>query len=249
MIQNRDIAWRRVTAEGIAIVVSILLAFWIQAWWEDRQERREERVILSAILEEFREKRDVLHSATRINRAILDSTRKLQQLATGPDQQIDAQAVDVLLADLSWVEDEADWFTPTLDGIIASGSLSLISNPALRQQLVSSRRWTETVRLYYRQETDFMFQTFGPYLQVHAYMPPILNVMKNEPGPEAAWSMSGGNIHSGDYDNSTLLSDRQFENILAVRAGRLQSILEIAFPPAEQQIEQIIHLIEGELAQ
>ena len=38
---TRSIPWPRILAEGVAIVVSILLAFGIQAWWEDSQDRAE----------------------------------------------------------------------------------------------------------------------------------------------------------------------------------------------------------------
>ena len=39
---NRTIPWLRVLVEGVVIVVSILLAFGVQAWWEGQQERRDE---------------------------------------------------------------------------------------------------------------------------------------------------------------------------------------------------------------
>jgi hypothetical protein len=38
---TRSIPWPRILAEGGAIVVSILLAFGIQAWWEGAQELNE----------------------------------------------------------------------------------------------------------------------------------------------------------------------------------------------------------------
>jgi hypothetical protein len=38
----RKIPWGRILAEGILIVVSILLAFSIEAWWARRGERRDE---------------------------------------------------------------------------------------------------------------------------------------------------------------------------------------------------------------
>jgi hypothetical protein len=34
-----NIPWKRLSAEGLAIVVSILLAFWIDAWWDTRKDR------------------------------------------------------------------------------------------------------------------------------------------------------------------------------------------------------------------
>lgn len=48
-----QIPWTRILAEGAIIVVSILLAFAIQAWWEGSKERAEEQRILAAIRAEL----------------------------------------------------------------------------------------------------------------------------------------------------------------------------------------------------
>ncbi len=37
-MRKLDIAWRRLLIEGTAIVLSILLAFAIDAWWQDREQ-------------------------------------------------------------------------------------------------------------------------------------------------------------------------------------------------------------------
>ena len=51
---TRQVPWLRLLAEGFAIVVSILLAFGIQAWWEDRQERAVETALLTGLVEDLR---------------------------------------------------------------------------------------------------------------------------------------------------------------------------------------------------
>jgi hypothetical protein len=51
---TRQVPWLRILAEGFAIVVSILLAFGIQAWWEDRQERAVEAALLTGLVEDLR---------------------------------------------------------------------------------------------------------------------------------------------------------------------------------------------------
>jgi len=50
----RQVPWPRIFAEGLAIVVSILLAFGIQAWWEERQERAVEKALLAGLIEDLR---------------------------------------------------------------------------------------------------------------------------------------------------------------------------------------------------
>jgi len=46
---TRSIPWPRILAEGVAIVVSILLAFGIQAWWQGVQDRLVEEAHLGAL--------------------------------------------------------------------------------------------------------------------------------------------------------------------------------------------------------
>ena len=44
LVQN--IHWPRILAEGAVIVISILLAFWIDAWWDRQQDAAQEKVLL-----------------------------------------------------------------------------------------------------------------------------------------------------------------------------------------------------------
>lgn len=62
---RREIPWLRILAEGTAIVVSILLAFAIDAWWDERQEAAAQRAQMRALLEEFREARSQLEVQVR----------------------------------------------------------------------------------------------------------------------------------------------------------------------------------------
>jgi hypothetical protein len=50
---NGTISWPRITTEAAAIVGSILLAFAIDAWWDERQLRAEEQEILRGLKGEF----------------------------------------------------------------------------------------------------------------------------------------------------------------------------------------------------
>ena len=51
----RNLPWVRITAEGIAIIVSILIAFAIDAWWDERKEEQEAHRALTAIKAELHE--------------------------------------------------------------------------------------------------------------------------------------------------------------------------------------------------
>jgi len=53
MKDDNAIAWRRVTVEGTVIVISILLAFAIDAWWEERNAREAEFEQLVRVAQEL----------------------------------------------------------------------------------------------------------------------------------------------------------------------------------------------------
>ena len=53
MANIRQIPWRRILIDGAVIVVSILLAFSIDAWWNNRIEQQREREQLVSMRAEF----------------------------------------------------------------------------------------------------------------------------------------------------------------------------------------------------
>jgi len=55
MATLRDIQWLRIGTESLAIVGSILLAFAIDAWWDEHTREDRESVLLSGLLEDLRE--------------------------------------------------------------------------------------------------------------------------------------------------------------------------------------------------
>ena len=86
---KRKIHWPRILAEGTAIVVSILLAFAIDAWWEDRKEADIQLAQLQSLLGELIVTRDHLVIQLEDLENSLDGTLKVLALM-GPDATDDA---------------------------------------------------------------------------------------------------------------------------------------------------------------
>ena len=53
MTANEKIPWKRLSAEAAAIVGSILIAFAIDAWWEEQKDRELEQELLASLIVEF----------------------------------------------------------------------------------------------------------------------------------------------------------------------------------------------------
>jgi hypothetical protein len=132
---TRSIPWPRILAEGVAIVVSILLAFGIQAWWEGRQERVQEQEILAGLQRELQEISDVIDEDLRDTEAAQSLLRTF--LAMTPDQASrippDSAYFTVLLPiTRAYAQPRPRGF---IDATVSSGKLGLIRDASLRAAL------------------------------------------------------------------------------------------------------------------
>ena len=132
----QGIPWGRIAAEGIAIVVSILLAFSIDAAWDASRERAEERRALSGLRDEFRENLERLDANLGRHRTTLSACRALLAISDGgPVPAPDSTAILLRRAFV-----DAFSYNPSvgvLEGLIASGDLGLIRDTELRNLLAS----------------------------------------------------------------------------------------------------------------
>ena len=114
--------------EGLLIVISILMAFWIDAWWSDRQVRADEEQVLTSLLDDFSEKRARVDDQRNYINGILSSTKKLLYSSTEDTPELSSLAIDQLLGDTWWNLEASIWSAPLLDSVVSGGDLDLISN-------------------------------------------------------------------------------------------------------------------------
>ena len=135
----------------VVIVASILLAFAIQAWWDDRSEIVLEQRILNALLSEFEENGELLREAREhFEQRYTEAVRILEYL-DGNHAEIDEAEFEKLVGGLL----SARSFHLELGahtGLIASGELSLISDERLRSRLAAwpsyVAEWTEEAEAF-----------------------------------------------------------------------------------------------------
>jgi len=127
---------RRLLIEGAAIVVSILLAFALDAMWEERQLRQWEvsqLVTLSVDMAENLASLDEIVSAHNNNVRNMESMLSLMgETPTGESAKIPNA---ILVSLISWRT--ADISMGSLDALLASGKLGDIDNAEIRKALAS----------------------------------------------------------------------------------------------------------------
>jgi len=222
----QQIPWPRIFAEGIAIVVSILLAFWIQAWWEERQLRDEEQRVLTTLAEEFTRLEYEASKARSYYTAILSSLVALVEIGDGTRSKPDNHELDRLFGNTLWYGTTREWTSGELDSIISSGDLALISDGKLRQDI---SRWTgrlSELRDAIELDRDAHFNRYLPYLSANINVPALATLSDAVPGsPDEKFEFPMAINISSAANHRELLNRQEFLNLLWDRVGLLTDVL------------------------
>jgi hypothetical protein len=239
MTDSQAIQWKRLVAEGAAIIASILLAFGIDAAWSDRQEQRQEQVFLSSLLADFIDTRDRIQANLGAHDSFRQSAIELIDVAEVHATGVDLETVETLLLDVFFYAKTLNVSNGSLDSLLASGSLSSISNDKLREMLAI---WPSRIDDVAEDEvwilTDIQERTV-PYLNSAV---PTRNILARAPENANFITVTA----SGDY--SVLWDDPTFINLVSYRIHTETTVIDQNTELADLT-EEIIEYIEAELAQ
>jgi len=139
MANTQNIPWKRLAIEASAIVLSILLAFAIDAWWEERQTEQDIVEDLAIVEHELAENiRLVELSIDIMTNIVAAKDRLIAELKARPG----SSSVDIPATDVFWGIFMNPTLDPSLGGTdawIAAGQLGVIESPKLRQRLAGVR--------------------------------------------------------------------------------------------------------------
>jgi len=135
-VSIRIVSWSRLLVEGAAVVLSILLAFWIDAAWEQRQEQEADLTRLRALHSELQAHKVLLAEATSAHRATVEYGYELIGLLT-PEPTADeaARITELLNGLLSYYRINAPF--GSLQTATASGAIARMQNVKLASALAS----------------------------------------------------------------------------------------------------------------
>jgi len=136
MQRPKTTSWSRRAGEGAAIVVSILLAFAIDAWWEERGLRIEEQQVLQGLRLEFQSIGDVLSGHLSEHLQNLKTLEDFLGAAGSSGIEKAAPIVDATLLVLL-TPATSDIGSGTLDALLSSGRIEILNNKTLRAKLAS----------------------------------------------------------------------------------------------------------------
>ena len=141
--QGRQTSVGRLLLEGLTIVVSILLAFWIDAMWDLSRERAQGLEHLEAVRTELQDNRDLLaRYAAGCEGDNLAANRQLLALMGPSPEPVPLDSVTRLLA-ATFASPPPSLRTIAFDAMVASGALVDVGSQELQTEF---RTWEAVLR-------------------------------------------------------------------------------------------------------
>ena len=240
----RQIPWLRIFAEGVVIVVSILLAFGIEAWWASVGERERERGYLLSLREEFSEVLNQLAEVEAERGLAIHGVESLIGQIQG-DQRAPADSLFMWFS-LTSMPVSFDPPRGVFDDAAASGVIQRIQLDKLRVALAQYGPSLARVQVQDDAASAVTELRLQPFLE--ARVPRSERLRRGLAG-----SAQGSEFqvpfrpspHSVDFD--AVFAEPALESMLAERWARLSFGLG-SLEDAEAIVLGIISLIDSELA-
>ena len=218
-IMKFEVKWQRLIGESLVIIVSILIAFAIDASWDKYQENLTETAYLQNLLVEMREARDELRGDDERRRTLLhviESLQKESESRSVPDTTV-MEWVNGLMRDPAFFPPGA-----VFQDLLNAGNLQVIKSDELRFALNSYNQDHPRLR-FVEENTQMLTDT-----RIEPYVSERISLASPEP-----------------EDLSTLLSSQYFGNLLIEKQNRVNSVLFWS-ARVERSIDRIIDILERE---
>ena len=240
--------WKRIVIDMATIAGSILLAFAIDAWWDEFRDREDGQITLISLHDELVQVEEFMSTHDQFIGAMQDSARQLLTAAVGPDQELGEREIDRLLADLTWFVSETKFAVPELESLVLNDELSLIENSDLRHKLKSWRARNQFFTRFVELQARFHNERFMPYLGEHASLQQIFNVAEFMPGfPVEPFDVQKIELREL-RSHSPLLDDPVFQNLLTQRISRMDVLLDTRDEQYVSELRELIAQIEQEFS-
>lgn len=244
----RDIPWAHLMSEGAIIVVSILLAFWIDAWWDDRQDREDEQAMLELLHAELELIRASTLEIQDFHVEILESAYRLAELSENPAVEISDEEIVRLIQHQTWLSSPSNFSAPVLNAMLSRRDVSLIADAPLRMQLLQLPDKFTWIREVLQEDVDFSKQQLEPFLIRNASLVHLSAAPSKRPGKSEFVFPASPVAPVTTFSHRAMLESREFQNLMMQRATILEDTISLArTPDLLQQVDDVIAMIAKRL--
>jgi len=241
MTDRQKVPWARLGVESVAIVASILIAFAIDTWWDERQDREHERIYLGSLRQEFADSLAAAASSEELRHVTVAAHESLVAQIQGARRAPDGD----LYTWISLASYPIQYNPPraVFNDLVASGGTLLIRSDELRLALA---RFDQEL-VYLKDVDDTTWAVWGQRIQpfLEGRVPRVERLRQGFAATRTDLPF-GQSPHKPDFDG--VLADPRFEDMLAERWLRLQNGL-LSIQRLSTFATEIIKLIDVELEQ
>ncbi len=232
MSESRKLNWRSAVLDGLAVLVGILLAFTIDAWWDLRNQDEEARSYLQALETELIENREIIDQDLQSLQAWVEESRDFLENVAAPKANPSYERV----GEMVWKTNPAQT-TPLLraavDDLISSGGLQGIRSAELRRAIAQYIRTLDRDA----SELEDVRNNFREYvLQYH-----IQHGSFTEFDWEEYAEVEESSV-SFELDVDAFAANRDYANLLIVRILNYSNLRD-THRKVRAQIDQVLELV------
>jgi hypothetical protein len=230
------VRWRRLLAEGVVIVSSVLLALAADAWWDARVDAIQSHALVAALAADF-ESAGNLAETTRTfhGRAMGAAERLLTYAEEGGVPETERAAADSAFSLLFYSMVPFEPPMGTVETILSSGRLDLLDDRELVGELT---QWTSIVQNYKSWESalkDSFYHSLVPLMGARLNLQDLDRAVP--------WEVPWPHDRTPAVD---LLTDQSFRSALYLHYVLLHNTTS-AFPLVEESIGRIAGMTSREL--
>ena len=235
----KDVAarWRTIIVEGSAVLIAILLAFAIDAMWEEHQEKERVRGYLSSLELELVTNRELLlEHLKRLRRNQEETDAYIVTVATESPDLVSPEAVRKMVWEMGPASMRAIPLQRAALEDLTSGELQSVPDARVRRLILAYSRGLDFDGLRQRGNEDWFASRANPYNEIYA----DLVGMRSEYSD--VWTVDDDVLF--EFDTAAFIGNRRYGNLLASRAFQLQTVIR-AREQLLADLEELLSALKG----
>lgn len=217
------------------IVISILIAFFLDAWWDEQTEQREISDNLQAVYQDFRSTKDELDKVVDANIAYVRDVTKLISLELNELIRLDAKSRSELAYLLPRGGLTFDPVLGSVEALISSGQLNRVRNLQLRSLIAAWPALMDEIG----EDQEILIDTYMAIQNRNVELGIYLLNLRGELNDDSRQS---------DYEIlKAAIQDPEMSNSLAMHRFAVQE-LNGELAAVEAHLNRILQMLEQELA-
>jgi len=234
--------------QGVATVVSILLAFGIDAWWAQRNAAAEKNVMLESVKVEMLSDLTWVKSQCAYRKASLDSVEILLKSVAAGRYEDTERTLDQRLADMTWYS-SLGFSTGAVNSLLSSGQAAAIEDPKLRALLAGYPAAVAWLSDLGRRDQETVFEVVTPFLSRNANLLQISNEGYRLGMPPDGDLADPARVIplSETSDNTPLLNNREFAGVLLHKQWIDVDVQSNLCGGIDKAIDEIVRRIDQEI--